>query len=121
MYRQAIAMRSAATIIGEEVRNREGENLGTIEDFMIDLERGCIAYSILALNGVLGMGDKLFAVPWSALNMSVDDECFMMNVPREVLENAPAFEKDNWPDMSNPEWGQAIYTYYGMNPYWENL
>lgn len=111
---------SAGTLSGDKVKNTAGEDLGKIEEFMIDLDTGRIAYAVLSFGGILGMGNKLFAIPWQALKVDTEDHSFLLNVPKETLENAPGFNKDNWPDMSNVEWGTKVHSYYGYEPYWMN-
>jgi len=110
---------SSSTLSGDPVRNTRGEDLGKIEDFMIDLERGKIAYAVLSFGGVLGVGDKLFAVPWRALAVDTDRKCFVLNVPKDRLKSAPGFDKDNWPDITDAEWGTQVNSFYGTKPYWE--
>lgn len=65
------------------------------------------------------MGNKLFAVPWDALKVDEDRKCFILDVDKAKLENAPGFDKDNWPDMADQTWGTQIYSFYGRTPYWE--
>src|ERR1019366_5018246 len=60
---------AADTLTGDKVVNRQKEDLGKIEHLMIDLANGRIAYAVLSFGGFLGMGDKLFAIPWSALKV----------------------------------------------------
>jgi sporulation protein YlmC with PRC-barrel domain len=111
---------SATTIIGDKVINTAGEQLGTIKELMIDLDGGLIAYAVLSFGGILGMGDKLFAIPWEAFTIDTDNRTFILNVDKEVLENAPGFDKDNWPDNAKYEagWLLGVYEYYGYSPYW---
>ncbi len=111
---------SASTLVGDRVTNPEGEDLGKIEEFMIDLNSGCIAYAVLSFGGFLGFGDKLFAIPIQALQLDEDNKTFILNVPKEKLEKASGFDKNNWPDMADRGWGQAIYEHYGYKPYWES-
>ena len=108
---------SASTLTGDSVRNPQGESLGKIEDLMIDLDYGQIAYAVLSFGGLLGFGDKLFAVPWGAMTLDMDSHEFVLDVDKDKLENAPGFDKDNWPEMSQ-EWRTDIYEYYGTDPYW---
>jgi sporulation protein YlmC with PRC-barrel domain len=110
---------SAAKIIGNRVVNTEGEQLGNIKDLMIDPEDAQIAYAVLSFGGFLGLGDKLFAIPLEALTFS-EDHTVILNVDREVLKNAPGFDKDRWPDSAQYEagWLLDIYEYYGYSPYW---
>jgi sporulation protein YlmC with PRC-barrel domain len=110
---------SSRTLSGDRVVNPQDEDLGKIEDLMIDLDSGRIAYAVLSFGGILGMGDKLFAIPWSALKVDEMNKRFILNVRKELLEKAPGFDKDNWPDMTDPDWGNQIYNYYGQKPYWD--
>lgn len=111
---------SAGTLMGDRVRNNQGEDLGTIKELMIDLENGRIAYAVLSFGGLFGMGDKLFAVPWSALMLDESTHEFLLNADRRLLESAPGFDKNNWPDFADTSWGQQIYSYYGAKPYWQS-
>ncbi len=108
----------ASTIEGTAVQNAAGEDLGEINELMIDMEQGRIAYAVLSFGGFLGMGDKLFALPWESLTIGPDGDVFILNVPREKLDNAPGFDKDNWPDMADISWRDSVHTYYGYKPYW---
>lgn len=109
---------SASTMIGDDVRNPEGENLGSIKEIMLDVDTGRIAYAVLDIGGFLGIGNKLFAMPWAMLSLDTDEHEFVLNVPKERLENAPGFDQDDWPDFSSRDWGAEIYTYYDTDPYW---
>ncbi len=111
---------SAGTLAGDRVRNSAGEDLGKIEEIMLDVPSGRVAYAVLSFGGFLGMGSKLFAVPWQTLTLNERDHEFIMNVDKSVLENAPGFDKDNWPDMADPNFGAQIYKHYGYKPYWES-
>jgi len=111
---------SATTIVGDKVLNTAGEQLGTIKELMIDLNDGLIAYAVLSFGGFLGMGDKLFAIPWEALTIDTENHAFILDVDKEVLENAPGFDKGHWPDNAKYEanWLLGVYEYYGYSPYW---
>ena len=112
---------SSSTICSDHVKNAAGEDLGKVEDLMVDLHSGRIAYAVLSFGGFLKMGNKLFAVPWEALRIDTANKQFIMNVDKHVLENAPGFDKDNWPDMADPTFGSAIYKHYGYKPYWQDV
>src|SRR6266542_2627241 len=88
---------SAGTLTGDRVRNSAGEDLGKIEEIMIDIPTGRVAYAVLSFGGFLGMGNKLFAVPWEALTVDEVNHEFVMNADKQMLESAPGFDKDNWP------------------------
>jgi sporulation protein YlmC with PRC-barrel domain len=110
---------AASTLAGDRVRNPAGEDLGSIDEIMLDLESGRVAYAVLSFGGFLGIGNKLFAVPWSALRIDQGEHKFILDVEGGTLENAPGFDKDNWPDMSDPAFGAEVHRHYGEVPYWE--
>src|ERR1700756_1142532 len=109
-YRRVL---SASTLAGDSVKNSAGEDLGKVDEIMIDIPSGRGAYAVLSFGGFLRMGNKLFAVPWEALALDEDRKCFILDVDKPRLENAPGFDKDNWPDMTDQTWGTQIYQYYG--------
>jgi len=108
-YRRVL---SAATLTGDRVRNPAGEDLGKVEEIMIDVPTGRVAYAVISFGGFLGIGDKLFAVPWRALTLNERDHDFILNVDRRRLEIAPGFDRDNWPDMADPSWGAQVDDFY---------
>jgi hypothetical protein len=106
-------------VIGSKVVNEENEDLGQIEDVVLDIEAGRVAYAVLSFGGFLGMGDKYFAIPWEALRFDVTDKRAVLNVDKELLENGPGFDKDKWPNMTDSPWRNQIFSHYGYRPYWE--
>ena len=109
---------SADDLAGDAVVNTAGEKLGKIEDFMLDVESGRIRYAVLSFGGVLGIGNQLFAVPPEALAFDAANERLILDVDRQRLENAPGFDRDNWPNFADPTLANEIYGYYGRKPYW---
>ncbi len=108
---------AADTIVGDKVVSTKNEDLGTIRHLMIDLEKGRIAYAVLSFGGFLGMGDKLFAIPWSAFGLDAPAHTFILNIDQEKLQNAPGFDQDNWPNMADQAWGNSVADYYGTASY----
>ena len=109
---------SASTICGDTVVNGDGDNLGQIEELMIDLESGRVAYAVLSFGGFLGIGDKLFAIPFEALELDAENHRFVLDQPRERLEKAPGFDKSDWPDFADARFGKQVYGYYDITTYW---
>jgi sporulation protein YlmC with PRC-barrel domain len=83
---------SASTLKGDNVVNPQGEDLGKIEEIMIDLDRGRIAYTVLSFGGFMGLGDKLFAIPWQAFTVDTANKRLILNAKRELLEKATGFD-----------------------------
>lgn len=110
---------SAHSLRSEDVYNRNDEELGTVKEIMIDMRSGKVAYAVMSFGGFLGMGDKLFAVPWKALTLDTENKHFVLNIDKEQLEDAPGFDKDHWPNMADPIWAKAIYSYYGMDAHYQ--
>jgi hypothetical protein len=108
-------------VIGSNVINAQNEDLGKIEDLVLDAGAGRIAYAVLSFGGFLGMGDKYFAIPWNAFRFNLADKRAILNVDKKLLENAPGFDKDHWPNMADSIWGSSIYKHYGYVPYWEEV
>ena len=107
----------ANTLTGNDVYNAQDEDLGDIKEIMLDMRSGRVAYAVLSFGGFLGMGEKLFAVPWSALKLDTVNKRFTLIVDKESLANAPGFDKDRWPNMADPTWASQIHSYYGTEPY----
>ena len=112
---------SASKIIGEAVENLQKEKLGKIHELVIDAKEGRVAYAVLSFGGFMGMGNKLFAMPWKAFEFSNTENKLILNVDKKKLETAPGFDKDaKWPDFADRTWGADIYKYYGYDPYWKS-
>ena len=106
-------------VLGMNVQTRDDEAAGEIKDVIVDTRRGDIAYAILAAGGWLGMGDSLFAVPWSSLRFDPEDDNLVINITKERLQAAEKFTEDKWPDFNDPNRLVTVYDYYGQWPYWE--
>ncbi len=102
----------AGTLIGNDVCNFKGENIGEIKEIMLDMRHGDIAYAVLSFTAFLSLGEKLFAVPWDALTLDTVHKRFTLNVDKDQLKNAPGFNKDAWPDMADQTWRDQISSYY---------
>jgi sporulation protein YlmC with PRC-barrel domain len=114
------AVMTADTLDGNSVVNLQGEDIGTITDIMLDVRGGRIAYAVMSSGGFLGIGDRLFALPWSALTLDAERKCFVIDVDRAKLEKAPGFDKDKWPAMADMRWATDVHGYYGVRPYWQD-
>jgi sporulation protein YlmC with PRC-barrel domain len=107
----------ADTLIGNDVYNRQEESLGDIKEIMLDVPSGRINYAVLSFGGFMGIGDKLFAVPWNALQLDNVNKRFILDIDKKRLTDAPGFDKAHWPNMADPSWVSDIHSYYGTTPY----
>jgi sporulation protein YlmC with PRC-barrel domain len=110
----------ASDLIGKPVRNVENEDLGKLEDIAIDPQSGRAIYGVLSFGGFLGMGDKLFAIPWSSLSLPSDAQRLVLNVSKDSLKTAEGFDKSNWPNMADTRWAADTHRYYSATPYWQS-
>jgi sporulation protein YlmC with PRC-barrel domain len=109
----------AGQVLQREVMNARGQRLGDIEELVIDAAAGNVAYAVLSVGEFLGLGGKLLAIPWPALQQSAGLGTFRLDIDKEALQKAPGFDKDHWPNMADPRWGAEVHSYYGQQPYWE--
>ena len=109
-------MMGADTLVGNDVFNQKDEDLGEIKEIMLDMRSGKVGYAVLSFGGFLGMGEKLFAVPWNALVLDTKKKRFVLNVEKGRLKGAPGFDKNHWPDMADQSWAKQIHSYYRTTP-----
>jgi sporulation protein YlmC with PRC-barrel domain len=114
----AVLLRSK-TLFEYRVKSPQGEDLGKIEEVMIDMEMGRVAYAVLSFGGLLGLGSKWVPVPWDAVALLPAEKVLLLKIEKEKIEKAPNFEAATLPDLANRQWGAVIHTYYGYPPYWE--
>lgn len=110
---------TASTLTGDKVVNRDGETLGSIDEIMLDVSLGRIAYAVMAAGGFMGLGEKLFAIPWSALTLDTERKRFVLDASKDTFRNAPGFDKDHWPEDADPTWHQSVHRHFGSRPYWD--
>jgi sporulation protein YlmC with PRC-barrel domain len=114
----AVLLRSKA-LFEYRVKSPQGEDLGKIEEVMIDMEAGRVAYAVLSFGGFLGLGNKWVPVPWDAVALRPDEKALLLHIDKDKLQKAPNFEGTSLPELANRQWGAVIHTYYGYPPYWE--
>jgi len=119
--RGVLTVERGTKVIGGKVTNPQGEDLGKIEEVVLNPTTGTIQYAVLSFGGIMGLGDKLFALPWTLLKPTNipegrKDQHFLLNVDKAKLEKAPGFPKNNWPDIAAPTWSQEIDRYYESTP-----
>lgn len=99
-------------ITGVKVKNPTNENLGDIAEVVIDKASGKVNYLVLDFGGFMGFGNKFFAVPWNLFLYNTEQDCFILNVDKQQLKDAPGFDKDHWPDFASPEFTTKISDFY---------
>jgi sporulation protein YlmC with PRC-barrel domain len=116
-YRAASGERSAkvgkinkaSSLTGMPIKNHLGENLGEIQDLVLDLPTGRISYVVLSVGGFLGVGEKYIAIPPSVFATAPGGDSLLLNADKSRIQGAPGFVKTSWPDVNNPGWAGLSY------------
>lgn len=116
--RETSRLISSEKVVGSSVENTRGDNLGSINEIMIDKISGEVAYAVLKYGSFLGMGGKLFALPWDILTYNTERNAYVIDLPEEKLKNAPSFDEHNWPDFGNRDYDKELHEYYGSRADW---
>lgn len=109
----------ASQLMGLNIQNAQGDSLGEINDLVINANTGKIRYAAVTYGGFLGMGDKLFAVPFEAFKVQVDPEdrddyVMILNITQQQLEGQQGFDQDTWPNMADRQWAMDLDKRYGV-------
>jgi sporulation protein YlmC with PRC-barrel domain len=118
-FAMATRTQKATDLMGKKVINSANENLGKLEDIVVDASSGRILYGVLSFGGFMGMGDKLFAIPWESLELPADAKNLVLSVSKDRLKNAEGFDKSQWPNFADEAWATQNYKYYDRTPYWQ--
>ncbi|KVM10837.1 photosystem reaction center subunit H [Burkholderia ubonensis] len=100
---------TASTLEGDKVLTTDGDDVGKLKEIMLDVGSGRIAYAVLSSGGLLGIGDKLLAVPWNALTLDTERKCFLLSASTEQVRSATGFDKDHWPSLADLQWAGPIH------------
>ena len=112
-------LRGAQSVRGYKVVNLRDETLGTIDNILLDMQLGRIAYAVMSTSGFLGIGERLFPIPWSALTLDADRNCFVMDSSKKRFERAPGFDRGQWPKRAGFDWHEAVHNFHGRLSYGE--
>lgn len=110
----------ASELIGMSLHDARGRSLAEIHDVVINARRRSISYVAVTYGGFLGMGDKLFAVPFEAIQVRQDPDdadrtLLILNVTEEQLEGAEEFDQENWPNFADPDFVGQLDRRYGVD------
>jgi sporulation protein YlmC with PRC-barrel domain len=121
LLESAIAPRAVApeTLVDRALTNAAGDDLGTVEEVLIDPMSGRIAYLLVEHGGFLGIGDELFAIPWAVVRyLPGDEERLLIDIDEAQLERAPRFSRTDRSPFGEREWALSVHSFYGVQPYW---
>lgn len=109
-HRSGSGLIGTSSILGASVCNHKDEALGIIKEIMLDMHSGKVAYAVLSFDGFLGIGEKLFAVPWHALTFDRVHSRVILSVRKDLLAEMPGFDQDCWPEMADASWAEENHS-----------
>jgi sporulation protein YlmC with PRC-barrel domain len=104
----------ASDLIGKDIENADGDDLGDVEDLLID-RNGQVAFALVERNFFSRSGDAYVPVPWSVLRFDKDGD-YVLNINKDRLNQAPSVDDDNWRKLDDAEYALAVYEFYGATP-----
>lgn len=105
---------SGKALIGHDLETPDGTELGEVRDVIIDVSEGALSYVVLARGGILGMGEKLFAVPWRFLDVTSDGS-MLLDVDPDLFDDAVGFDPDHWPRFDDDHWQRHLDAHYAAD------
>lgn len=107
----------SSSVRGMTVKSPDKETIGKIEEIVVELESGHIAYAVLSVGGFLGFQNKLFAIPWEEFVLKHDeaDKYFVLDTTKEKLSAAPGFDKNDWPQAAERDWEAEVEEHYSRS------
>ncbi|HET7179969.1 MAG TPA: PRC-barrel domain-containing protein [Chryseosolibacter sp.] len=104
---------SASSIMSDKIEDPRGEELGHIDNLMINIHTGTVEYAVVEFGAFLGIGGKLFAIPFGELRPDPVKQVFVLNRDKEYLKDSPGFDKNHWPDTNDHTYFDNVGMYYG--------
>lgn len=115
---QRLKILPTASLIGCPVTDRLGRWSGRVEELLVDMESGRIAYVVLS-SPVGSLNGRLVPLPLEILTWSREADRLVLSVPSPWLEEAPGFDETDWPDVTDRSWGRKVHEHFGCQPYWK--
>ncbi len=120
MMSHELRLSKASGLMGKAVHDSQGEKVGDLKDFAVDLRSGRIVLAVIGSGGVVGIGETLHAVPPSQIQWIAKDQPLQLNVSKAKFDGSPQFKTDDWAQLNNRQWTQQVYSYYNQTPFWNS-
>jgi hypothetical protein len=125
MAREAVssgkALIESDRVEGTAVYDQDARRVGTIKRLMIDKLSGQVAYAVMSFEGLLGLGDKVHAIPWGKLKYDTTLSGYRTDIAESEIRGAPGFASAEDHDWSSREHEEELHAYYRIPPYWRSL
>ncbi|HZR17553.1 MAG TPA: PRC-barrel domain-containing protein [Verrucomicrobiae bacterium] len=104
-------------LIGMSVEDVNNQTIGKISNVIVDLPKGRILYVVFEPASSLNLGNNLYAMPSDGFTLGSDQKHLVTGIDRQKLAAAPHFDKNNWPNVTDPSFASQVYQYYGKQAY----
>lgn len=111
-----LALAQSDSIKGSAVSNPQGEQVGDIQDVVVDVRKGDVAFAVVGVGGFLGVGEKNVAVPWDRLQPGPQPQSFVLDADRQTLERAPSLDLENVARMQEPQIREEVTAFWREIP-----
>ncbi|HKQ48449.1 MAG TPA: PRC-barrel domain-containing protein [Phycisphaerae bacterium] len=118
-FGMATRWEKTSSVVGRKVVTTTHEDIGKVEDVVVDPRSGRILYGVVSFHPTVGVGEKLYPIPWDSLEMPADNSTVVLKVERDRLRNAPSFVRTEWPNLTDEKYVTTTYRYYNVPTYWE--
>jgi len=105
---------AATDLIGKRVTNAQDENLGKVQDVIINLEQRTAPCVVVASGGLLGANRSRIAVPFDALQCSADGSHLLISATKEQFQAASPTATGEWAPVAHLEWASKVDGFYGQ-------
>ena len=107
---------SADKVQGTNIYNARGDDLGEVDDVMIDKHTGKVAYAVVTYGGFLGIGTERRALPGNVLTYDTNLNGYVVSADDDILRTGPSGVSER--ELNDRAWGSRLYEHYGVPPYW---
>ena len=110
----------ASEVIGMKVEDTSNQTIGKINNLMLDLPAGRVAFVVFSPAASLNLGDNFYALPPQAVTLSADGKNLVTGLDRGKLASAPHFASSSWPNLSDQNFASQVYQYYGKQAWFQS-
>ena len=113
---EAATLLAASEIKGARVINFQNQDVGEIDELLIEPDTGQIRFAVVSVGGFLGLGSTRVAVPWQALQITRENGSvrYSLDATKERLEKAPRVEGKNYERLYSADVAEPIFIYWDV-------
>ena len=103
---------------GKKLMSDDGRELGTVNDLVVDVSTGRIAFGVVTFGGTLGFGGDKVPIPWPLFDVNKDGGLFAVKLDKEQVLAAPRLTEKDWAEFKDSKYAPRVYAHYGINAPW---